>query len=300
MEEKFVEINGVSTKIITFGRWIDDSLGNTNRLILFIPGNPGMIGFYKKFAETLHDKTNIPVWCVGHAGHNYGEQTETQLPKFNEHPDLYGLRGQVQHKIDFFRKYISEDTKVYLVGHSIGSYMALEMLDDPYVKSTLRNAYFLFPTIEHMAVTSNGKFLNTLVRPIVPLILFLTWVYTILPTFLANAILYIYMMISNIPWELHSENIRELLKPGLLKRVFFLAFEEMDQVKERNDRLLRENITIIKLYYGENDKWAPREYFNKIREDLLDVNAELCNIDHTFIFHNSATVARTLAYWILP
>ncbi|CAG9773597.1 unnamed protein product [Ceutorhynchus assimilis] len=300
MNEAFVEVNGVPTKVTTWGRWIEESQGNTNEIIILIPGNPGVTGFYKKFAKTLYERTEIPVWCVGHAGHNFGDQSIVKLPNFSEHKDLYGLKGQVQHKIDFFKKYVPQNAKVYLIAHSIGSYVSLEMLEHPEVKPKIHKAYLLFPTVEHMAVTNHGKFLNTFVRPIVWLILFATWIFTVLPNFIANFLLFIYMIIANVPRELHLQNIKDLLKPGVLRRVFFLAFEELDLIHDRNNEVIKRNEKIVKFYYGRTDAWAPEEYYNKIKNDIPSVDAELSEINHAFVFNRSTDVANVVAGWIKP
>ncbi|XP_048519496.1 lipid droplet-associated hydrolase isoform X4 [Dendroctonus ponderosae] len=210
MNEAFVEVNGVRTKIATWGRWIEESPATIKELIILIPGNPGVVGFYKQFANSLYEKTDIPVWCLSHAGHNLAENSITKLPNFTEHRNLYGLKGQVKHKVDFLEKYLPHDAKVYLIGHSIGSYMALEVLNYPGI--------------------------NT--------------------------------------------------------------FEEMDQVLERNDKILHDNIDKVKLYYGKTDGWAPEEFYGKIKQDLPNVDAELTNICHTFVFNHSVDVAATVCKWI--
>lgn len=41
------------------------------RSALGCPGNPGVVGFYRTFMETIHSMCDYrhPVWAVGHAGH---------------------------------------------------------------------------------------------------------------------------------------------------------------------------------------------------------------------------------------
>ncbi|KAF7286822.1 hypothetical protein GWI33_003879 [Rhynchophorus ferrugineus] len=150
MNEAFVEINNVRTKVVTWGRWIEESAGSTNKIIILIPGNPGITHFYQKFAKTLYERSEIPVWCVGHAGHNFSDRSVT-FPKFDDNKHLYGLSGQVEHKLEFFNKYVPENAQVYLIGHSIGAYMCLEILENISIKNKVENAYLLFPTIEYMA-----------------------------------------------------------------------------------------------------------------------------------------------------
>lgn len=176
--------------------------------------------------------------------------------------------------------------------------MALEMLQDADVKSKIQKAYLLFPTIERMALTKNGRFLNNFVRPVLGVILILTWIFTILPNFITNVLLYIYMFVANIPQDLHKENIKKLLKPGVLRRVFFLAFEEMDQVKQRNNAVILDNINKIKFYYGQTDGWAPEQFYVDVKRDIKNIDAELTDINHTFVFHHSVAVACSLSDWI--
>ncbi|XP_030750951.1 lipid droplet-associated hydrolase [Sitophilus oryzae] len=298
MNEAFVEINKVRTKVVTWGRWIEEAQKDTNKIIIFIPGNPGVVSFYNKFAQTLYERSEIPVWCVGHAGHNFADKSITTFPKFEDHKSLYGLKGQVEHKVEFFKKYVPQDAKIYLVAHSIGSYVSLELLEHPDIKNRIENVYLLFPTVEHMANTKNGKFLN-FVKCFVSILLFLSWIFTLLPTMLSALLLYIYTYIANVPYNLHSESIKELLKPGILRRVFFLAYEEMDQVKERNSAAIRENVNKIKFYYGKTDGWTPDSYINKLKQDIPNVDVEICTFDHAFVFNYSTEVGATVADWIL-
>lgn len=40
-------------------------------LVLSVTGNPGVVGFYRTFMQTLHSRCGYqhPVWAVSHAGH---------------------------------------------------------------------------------------------------------------------------------------------------------------------------------------------------------------------------------------
>lgn len=61
---------------------------------------------------------------------------------------------------DFIKKYVPENAKLHLVGHSIGSWMILNMLKDDVIAKKVTKSYLMFPTIEHMAKTSNGRWIN--------------------------------------------------------------------------------------------------------------------------------------------
>lgn len=49
-------------------------------------------------------------------------------PNAQQIKDIYGLRGQVEHKIAFLRAHVPKETKLVVIGHSIGSYIALQIL----------------------------------------------------------------------------------------------------------------------------------------------------------------------------
>lgn len=101
MYEAYLEINGVRTKITSFGKWVEESFTDSEDIVIIIPGNPGVNGFYNSFAKTIHDKLGYSVWIIGHAGHNFPKQRISPLPPLEGNGDLFGLKGQVQSKVSY-------------------------------------------------------------------------------------------------------------------------------------------------------------------------------------------------------
>lgn len=66
MEEKFVNINGVPTRIRMWGKTLDEKL-DKKEIILFLSGNPGVTGFYITFLSTLFKflQGQTPIWAIG-------------------------------------------------------------------------------------------------------------------------------------------------------------------------------------------------------------------------------------------
>ncbi|ELK27426.1 Phosphatidylinositol 3-kinase regulatory subunit beta [Myotis davidii] len=98
-------------------------------------GNPGFSAFYVPFAKALYSSVNrrFPVWIISHAGHVLAPKDKKILaasddPNAQEIKDIYGLRGQVEHKVAFLRTHVPKETKLVVIGHSIGSYFALQIL----------------------------------------------------------------------------------------------------------------------------------------------------------------------------
>lgn len=196
------------------------------------------------------------------------------------------------------KHYVPEDARIHLVAHSLGSYLALELLKHPSMNAKISDVFLLFPTIEHIGLTKNAIFMKKYVKPIIWLVIFLSWFFTILPKICQTVLLYVYMFVTGISPSEHCENLRSLIKPSLLKRVFFLAFDEFDHIKDRNDIVIKNNISKIKFFYGEKDHWADQSYYEKLRSDIPNVNAQLTNVDHTFVLKNSVEIGCLVSSWI--
>lgn len=65
---------------------------------------------------------------------------------------------------EFIKQYVPEDAKLHLVGHSIGSWLIMNLMRDEEIAKRVEKCYLLFPTVEYMKETPNGKFLNKFVR----------------------------------------------------------------------------------------------------------------------------------------
>lgn len=64
---QWVTIQDVPTKIVTWGKRLDEPFSNKKEVILFITGNPGLTGFYLYFLAFLHNLINgcIPIYLIG-------------------------------------------------------------------------------------------------------------------------------------------------------------------------------------------------------------------------------------------
>lgn len=178
--------------------------------------------------------------------------------------------------------------------------MIIELLKNTDIKKQIINSYLLFPTIERMAISPSGKILINFTKPLVPILVFLSWIFSVIPSIFKNSLFYLYLKLSGAP-ESFPQALIDMIKPSVLKRIFFLAFQEMEMVTERNNEAIKENKEIIKLYYGESDGWAPKNYYYDIQKDIPDIDAELCrkNYEHAFVAKNSIEVADMVGDWIL-
>ncbi|XP_024315984.1 lipid droplet-associated hydrolase isoform X1 [Brachypodium distachyon] len=89
--------------------------------VLVIPGNPGIVGFYKDFVEELYENIGgqASITAIGHISHGR---------KDYENGRLFSLHDQIDHKVDFIeQELLHTEQSIILVGHSIGAYIGLEI-----------------------------------------------------------------------------------------------------------------------------------------------------------------------------
>lgn len=90
------------------------------------------------------------MWIVSHLGVSTGDDPNA----------LYSFQDQIDHKIECFdmlkERYSADDTKFVLMGHSIGSYLAVEVFKQRHAFNIDR-LIALFPCLYDIALTPNGK-----------------------------------------------------------------------------------------------------------------------------------------------
>lgn len=84
---------------------------------------------------------------------------------------------------DDIQAHVSESARLIFIGHSIGCYTILEVLDQmsSQMRERVSKAFLLMPTIEYMRETPNGKRLTFVSRYFPWLIYFLSFIISILP-----------------------------------------------------------------------------------------------------------------------
>uniref|UniRef100_A0A182J0U2 Lipid droplet-associated hydrolase n=1 Tax=Anopheles atroparvus TaxID=41427 RepID=A0A182J0U2_ANOAO len=304
MQESYPVIAKVPTHIFTWGKWIEESLGDQKEIVLCITGNPGLPGFYTKFLSTVYECLNkeLPVWVIGQAGHDEADESPYKklVPPLVGNENMYNLQGQLQHKIEFIRKYVPEDVKIHLIGHSIGAYMALELLKVPDISDRVQHCYFLFPTLERMVGAKNGFIATRLVNPVWFALRWFYRIFALLPLFVRTWIIYLYYIVDGIPKYYLGTGLK-YMNPDVIDKIWFLAMDEMQKVKELDVETLSKNKQRIKLYYGTTDGWVPVKYYHELKQRIPDIDAELCTrkYEHAFVLRSAAQMGYAVGEWIL-
>ena len=144
-------------------------------LIYFMPGNPGLIHYYEPFLSKLHtllsvsSTTNSSTFHI--CGHSHRGFEIGQTSKSDPARKLLGLEQQIKDQekmlyshIRSHRNRFGDSPKVILMGHSVGCYMLLDLIQQHRDKIEeegeedfdLIGGILLFPTITHIAKSPLG------------------------------------------------------------------------------------------------------------------------------------------------
>ncbi|XP_071853859.1 lipid droplet-associated hydrolase-like isoform X2 [Apostichopus japonicus] len=291
---KFLSVRGIPTCLLKAGEVHESDTKAGKSLFLIIPGNPGVIDFYDEFQKILHSASEsaIPVWGVAHAGHM--EVPKDMTPKAG---DLYELEDQINHKIAFIEDHIPANTRLVLIGHSIGCYIILEILRRK-PNLPIQKGILLFPTIERMAQTPNGVVSK-------PLALNFRWA-----AYLAASLAYYLpdcIKLFLIRLHLRGSTMNptaalsacHLFNPDCLNNLIFMGGQEMQQVNEPDTSTIKENLSKLIFYYGQTDKWCPVEFYEEMKNRFPDGRIVMDDrgMSHAFCLRASREMAELIWEW---
>ncbi|KAE8148583.1 hypothetical protein BDV25DRAFT_141637 [Aspergillus avenaceus] len=315
--------------------------------IYMISGNPGLIGYYHTFLSLLSQKLNPapqkqaqqPAFQV--YGHSLGGFELTKPPA-----KQYDLEEQIHYVQNNLEEFLtnqlastraqSADTssapvpteptrpKVILIGHSVGSYIAMEILRrhrERNSNASLPSADFdiiggimLFPTVVDIAKSPSGQKLTRLLAFIPQLALvvgFLARVLTALvPGALLRSLIRFYM---GSPPESMVETTAGFLesKRGV-RQALHMAADEMQTIT--SDRWsddvwgmsgVRDPVARLFFYFGRNDHWVAE----RTRDEIVELRGceeggpkmVVCEegLPHAFVLKHSEAVARKVVDMVL-
>uniref|UniRef100_A0A914YWY1 Lipid droplet-associated hydrolase n=1 Tax=Panagrolaimus superbus TaxID=310955 RepID=A0A914YWY1_9BILA len=230
--------------------------------IVMIPGNPGNEGFYEDFgrqliAKVARDKNeNVEFITISHLNHVPLPQG---LDERQSH-EVYLLSDQVKQKINFFKEYLSKSDRIYLISHSIGSYMALQIL--PILQSEGYNIVgccALFPVFEFLPKSSQGLWMKHIFKffHIFPLcLILLTFWFNFISETTKRKI---------CKWNLEGSNSHdcilesavELLNINVIKNINHMSVDEMTVIADEHPIFLDTVKDKLRLYYAVEDHWVP-------------------------------------------
>nr|DBA25736.1 TPA: hypothetical protein GDO54_010086 [Pyxicephalus adspersus] len=245
IHDEFVYCLGAATEVLKFGPWRD--LKKTTDgfppdvLFLIIPGNPGVVGFYKTFMQSLYCgyKKRYPVWAISHAGH-------------------------------------------------CSPPLGMDMSDGEVLKSIL-----LFPTIERMAQSPQGKIMTPILCSLRYIVYMPLYLLSFLPEVMkASLVKFALRGIKSVDESSLTASL-DLFRVECSVNAMYMGSQEMLKVLERDDVTIKNNLNKLIFYYGASDHWCPVQYYKDLKKDFPDGDIWLCSrgIRHAFVLDSSKEVA---------
>lgn len=259
-------------------------------LIMVIPGSPGMGHFYIPFARKLFQlgKGSYNVSVVSHAGHSPGHRRINRDGR-----DWYSLEDQVEHKLEYIKEHVNHNTPIVLVGHSIGCYMIMQMLEQ-LSPDLVQKVMFLFPAIEGLGRSKGGRHLSV-ISWFRLFILFFVWLTSWIPKPIQTWVVKKYF--HNSPRDhidYTVEGATNLVNPSCVNNCFRMFNQELTVVNNLNTELLGAHIKKISFYYGVKDRWLPPNAYADMRKRYPGKDIVQCSngYHHAFVLSESNEMAQ--------
>ncbi|KAL2797031.1 hypothetical protein BJX66DRAFT_118369 [Aspergillus keveii] len=235
--------------------------------IYFITGNPGLISYYHAYLSSLGQKLSaLPgdgslssenekggksvVHILGHSLAGFELQSSPKTKKDEDGDHYFSLEEQIcfvqrrlRDHMAALRKTSTSSTtksrpKVILIGHSVGTYMAMEILrrhrESPSEESGQQDfdivgGILLFPTVKDIAASPSGKKLTFLLRLIPQLALVVSIFARILVTLLPASILsaVVNLVMRGPPLEAAHATCEFLRSKRGVRQALHMAADEM-------------------------------------------------------------------------
>ncbi|VVA15427.1 PREDICTED: lipid droplet-associated [Prunus dulcis] len=232
--------------------------------VVVIPGNPGIVLFYKEFLESLYELLGgtASVTAVGHI---------SQTKKSWEHGRLFSLQEQINHKMDVIKQELqNNEVPILLVGHSIGSYISVEMFkrSPEKVKYCIGLYPFLALNPQSRKQYIIGKIAESRILCVV--FSFIVALVGLLPIRLLRLIVTTFL---GKFWSATAVDAvcSHLVKYHTMRNVLFMAMTEFRKLSETPDwAFMRENQHKIAVLFGIDDHWGPLQMFEEISKQIPD------------------------------
>lgn len=175
----------------------------------------------------------------------------------------------------------------------------MELLRFPDIQCRVQKCYMLFPTMERMATTPSGRFIDRIMLRMFCLLKIVHILLHALPECLQRRIISIYFYFCGIP-KFFLDAALIYVRPTVAEKIVFMAKEEMEMVKELDIENIEKHKHLLKLYYGTTDGWVPTSFYYELMEKVPDLDAELDThkIAHAFVLKSSRQMGRMVGDWI--
>lgn len=275
----------------------------THTHIVLLPGNPGIIEYYRPFLRRLHQRLPadtrdlVSFHALGLPGHDL-----LQLNGLRE----FNIEDHIQYCVAYLQSNFVlppvAESRVVIMGHSYGSFLGLRVLDRI---NLLEKAGFvmIMPALYHVAKCA-GTWAQFMVKDWWRSTTWTAWMMTAMtPPALRDGI--VGRMKHDAGVESVTKRLVDGTRKGLYMNICSLARDEMKSItdpKENFDSRLSELAKRSLFVWTEGDKWCPPDARKKIRSvfgDRLQEEQTAEGVSHAFplLGDDMENVAKLVAYW---
>lgn len=305
----------------------DNSLPNKSRLnlsfsnkkvVIFVPGNPGFLGIYHDFLSQLYcklrefnRKSQPLIIAIGHNNFDHPDEVTYKADErisvdpadlnFVERSiastylnEPHHIELQVLNKLIILKKLLKidlEDAKLLFVGHSIGAYVILRLLQDRSIASAHEGSVLIHPALENLAMTEKGSYINRLFSYRLDLLV-------IHPIVLCmEKLLTKSMKLALTRWfcpkeflegssEIVVESASQLLCWRTVAALIQMAKSELAFVKGMNtDSMIKPFASKLKIIYATVDHWVNTNNRLLLKRMFPNLHLEEQDTEHAFVMN---------------
>merc|ERR1712071_117146 len=257
--------------------------GDNDTAILIISGNPGSPYFYTPLAETLHKQTGHSIYTIGQFGHTVDEikrakSTDPLLPRLEQ-----TVANQILHKIAFIDNHLQNYKRIFIAGHSVGSYICNGILVESSgckLKHRIEKSFMLTPTIERFKESYNGRNLvprynrnlNLMTRTVAAISYF---------SFIKHLLVWIVCMFkyksismsTKGSWANHMyKGILSVAHPDCIRNHVQMANTEMLDINTLPEKMYTKNPEKFVFLYALEDGWVDKQYHQEFMQNFPQID----------------------------
>ncbi|KAE8898984.1 hypothetical protein PF003_g17017 [Phytophthora fragariae] len=260
-------------------------------LVLVIPGNPGVPFYYLPLMQELvrtHGRRH-EVRCLSHAGH---------FMPWKNNGRAFSLKEQLEHKAFYLSQRLRDDPtlKLVVIGHSIGSYFALDVARR--FPQHVAKLVLMQPTIMQMALSPKGKQMMPLFNHYERGVTLVGAVEYLVPVALLRWI------VRRVVGSKTSETLQlaslSLVNSTVMRNVLGMAADEMKEVTDLDLELVERFQDKTLFVYSTVDEWVPAEFMQEYQVRFPKAQHRVVPQAHAFMMETNGTrdMAAHISQWV--